>query len=69
MRFVAKRTDDAIDIAFEHGGEIGIDHRSIAATDQLDERPDPVACRNLRKADLAREIGKRGLMLLSLIHI
>ena len=35
--------------------EIGVDHRGVAAADQLDQRRDLVADRNLRKAQLARQ--------------
>ena len=46
----------AVDIAAEDRREIGVDHGGVAAADQLDQRRDLVADRDLREAHVA---GKR----------
>ena len=47
--------DDLVDIAAQHRREIGVDHAGVAAADQLDQRLDLVAGRDLGEADLARQ--------------
>ena len=42
-------------VAAQDRREIGVDHRGVAAPDQLDQRRDLVAHRDLREAHLARE--------------
>ena len=49
-------------IAAEDGREIGIDHGGVAAPDQLDQRRNLVADRDLREADLASDAGRDLLM-------
>jgi hypothetical protein len=44
-------------------GEIGVDHRGVAAADELDQRRDLVTHRYLREAELARERGHALLVL------
>ena len=50
-------------VAAQDRREIGVDHRGVAAADQLDQRRDLVADRDLREADLARERGHLLLVL------
>ena len=50
-------------IAPQDRREVGIDHRRVAAANQLDQRRDFVADRNLRKAHLARERGHAFFMI------
>jgi hypothetical protein len=47
---------DAVDVAREDGRQIGIDHRRVAAADELDQRRDLVADRDLGEAELARDV-------------
>ncbi len=60
LRFdaIAQLSDKLIDIVPQDRRQIGIGERRVAAPDQLDERADVVAGRNLRKADLARDRGE-----------
>ena len=58
----AERRDDLVDVAPQHRRQIGVDHRRVAAADQLDQRPDLVAGRDLGEADLARHLGQRRLV-------
>ena len=51
-----------VDIAPQHRRQIGVDHRGVAAADQLDQRLDLVARRDLGEADLARHGGQRRLV-------
>ena len=46
--------DDLVDIAAQHRRQIGVDDAGVAAADQLDQRLDLVAGRDLGEADLAR---------------
>ena len=62
QRVLPERRRQARDVAIEHRRQIGVDQRRIAATDQLDQRRDAVADRNLREADRLGEIGQRRLM-------
>ena len=48
---LAERRAQPIDIAIEYRGQIGIDQSGIAAADQLDQRCDTVADRNLLESD------------------
>ena len=49
-------------VAAQDRRQIGVDHRRVAAADELDQRRYLVADRNLRKAHLARERGDALLM-------
>jgi hypothetical protein len=54
--------DHLVDVAAQHRREIGVDHRCVAAADQLDQRLDLVARRDLGEADLPRDLRKRRLV-------
>ena len=54
---------DAVDIAAQHRRQISVDHRRVAAPDQLDQRRDLVADRDLRKAQLARDLRQPRLVI------
>ena len=54
---------DPVDVAAQDRRQIGVDHRRVAAPDQLDQRRDLVADRDLREAELARDLGQPRLML------
>ncbi len=58
-RLGSQRGDDPVDVASQHRRQIGVDHGRVAAPDQLDQRPDPVADRDLGEADLLRQRGER----------
>ena len=53
---------DAVDVAPQHRREIGVDNRRVATPDQLDQRRDLVADRDLRETQLARDFRKPRLM-------
>ena len=52
----AKGAGDLVDIAPEDRRQIGVDHRGVAAPDQLDQRRDLVAHRDLREAGGLRQL-------------
>ena len=53
---------DPVDVAAQHRRQIGVDHRRVAAADQLDQRRDLVADRDLGEAELARDLGQPRLV-------
>ena len=57
-----KPRHDLLDIESKHRRQISVDHRGIAASDQLDQRLDLVARRNLGEADLPRHRRQRRFM-------
>ena len=57
-----EKRGDAVDIAAEQGREIGVDHGGVAAADELDQRADLVADRDLGEARLAGEARGQVLM-------
>ncbi len=60
---VAELAGNHVDIAAQDRREIGIDDGGVAAADQLHQRADSMAHRDLREADLAGEFGNPALML------
>jgi len=58
----AERRRDAADIAREDRREIGVDHGRVAARDEFHQRAHMMARRNLREADLARDLRRAPLM-------
>ena len=52
---VAQRIRDLVHIAAQDRREVGVDHRRVASPDQLHQRADLVADRDLGEADLARD--------------
>ena len=54
---------DPVDVAAQDRRQIGVDHGRVAAPDQLDQRRDLVADRDLRKAELARDFGQPRFMI------
>ena len=61
-RTPAQLAGDLLDIAREDRREIGIGHGGVAAPDQLHQRADLMADRDLGEADLARDRGDALLM-------
>ena len=59
---VAQRVRHPVDVAPQDRREVGVDHRGVAAADELHQRRDLVADRDLAEADVARELGKRRLV-------
>ena len=57
-RVVAQPGRDLVDIAAQDRRQIGVDHRRVAAADQLDQRRDLMADRDLGEAELARDRGQ-----------
>ena len=57
-----KPRHDPVDIAAQHRRQISVDHRRIAAPDQLDQRLDLMARRDLGEADLLGQRLQRRLM-------
>ena len=58
-----KRPSDTVDVTAKEWREIGIDHGSVAAPDELHERAYFMACRDLREAREPRRLGRGDLML------
>ena len=58
----AQRSGELIDIAAQHGREVGIDQGGVAAGYQLDQRGQFMADRNLREPGLARQFGQPRLV-------
>jgi hypothetical protein len=58
-----ERARDAGDVARENRREVRVDDGSVAAADELDQRRDLVADRNLREAHFAGESGDAALVL------
>ncbi len=61
-RPASERRHHLVDVAAQDRRQIGVDHRGVAAPDQLDQRPDPVARRHLGEADLFRQRRQRRLV-------
>ena len=59
---LAERVRHPVDVAPQDRREIGVDHGGVAAADQLHERRDPMADRDLGEADRARHLGERRLV-------
>ena len=60
---------DLADIATQHRREIGVDDGGIAATDELDQRRDLMADRDLLEADGSRDFSDRSLMSRKLVSM
>jgi hypothetical protein len=58
----AQLAGDAVDVAAQDRREIGVDHRGVAAPDQLHQRADPVADRDLGESQPGGEVGQRLLV-------
>ena len=54
---------DPVDIAAQDRRQIGVDHRRVAAADELDQRRDLVADRDLGKSDVAGDFGQPRLVI------
>ena len=54
---IADLPGDPVDIAAQDRRQVGVDHRRVAAADQLHQRADLVADRDLGEADIAAQFG------------
>src|SRR5690606_27238364 len=59
----AELAGNLVDVAAQDRREVGVDHGGVAAADQLHQRRDLVADGDLRKADLAGDLGDALLVL------
>jgi len=48
---------DTVDVAAQDRRQVGVDHRGVAATDQLDQRADPMRDRDLGEAGVMGDFG------------
>ena len=65
----AQRVADLLDIAAQDRRQVGVDHRGVAARDQLDQRADLVAERDLSEARLARHLADLLLVVLVAVAV
>ena len=65
----AQLVPDAVDIAFQDRRDIGVDHRGVAAPDQLHQRAHLVRDRNLIEAHLARQPGDLDLVVVVAVAV
>ena len=66
---VAGLGGDAVDIGAQDRREVGVDHGGVAAPDDLHQRADLVAHRDLGEADLGRDLGHGQLVLVVAVAV